>query len=104
MRFDQKICFFSEGTTSDSYGGVIPTETIELITFASIEQLPQSRRLEQVHQELPTAYRVKIYFRESFSPTIKHLVKLNNERFRIITTPTINNVRLMKFYTFDIAR
>lgn len=102
--FDQKIQFVSEGKVSDGKGGYIPQEIVELSTYAAIEQLKQSRSLEQVQMKLPSAYRVSIHARESFTPTVGKKVKWRGEYFNIITAPVEENTRYRKLLTFDICQ
>jgi len=103
LNFHHKIKFVTQGSKPDSYGGVVPVNKTELVTFASIEQLKQSRSLDKVQQSLPTAWRVTIYFRDSFYPTVDNLIKWRGKIYKIITTPTVDDTSVVKFLTFDIA-
>ena len=103
-KFDQKIEFFTEGQVSDGYGGTTPGDITVLKTFAAIEQLPQSRNIEQVQLSLPSTYRVSVMYRSGFTPSVKMMVKWRNEKFNIITSPVIDEVRITKQWTFDICR
>lgn len=103
-RYDQKIEFLSEGTVSDGAGGYIPQEVVILSTFAAIEQLPQSRSLEQVQMKLPSVFRVSIHHRQSFTPKVADIVRWKGERYNIITSPVIEDVRYGKQLTFDICQ
>ncbi len=67
-RYDQKISFISEGTTADNYGGTTPTETIELETYASIQQMPQSKTIEQSQLGLPARAMVRGFTTEPAQP------------------------------------
>lgn len=104
MNYDQKIDFITEGETSDGYGGVTPSDTVELSTWAAIEQLKQSRSIEQVQMKLPSTYRVKVQVREGFYPTVNMRVKWNGQKFNILTSPVVENVRLKKEWIFDICQ
>lgn len=103
LNLEHKIQFVIEGTRSDGYGGTIPDKSIVESTYAKIEQLSQSRNLEQVHLGLPSAFRVEILNRKGFKPDVRMLVKWRGEYYRIITTPVINHTRMMQTLTFDIA-
>ena len=45
--YDTKITFISEGSTADGYGGVTPSTTEVLTTWASITQLKSGANIEQ---------------------------------------------------------
>ena len=55
-KYDQRIQFGTEGTVSDGYGGYKPSFTVELETWARIEQLKISADIEQAQLKLPTMY------------------------------------------------
>lgn len=102
-RYDQKIQFITEGSASDGYGGYIPVENIDLETFAAIEQMPRAKTLEQFNPDLPMVYRVRIHHRSSFTPTVGSLVDWNGNRYRIITSPVLDDVRKRKEITFEMS-
>ena len=102
-RYDQKISFISEGVTSDNYGGTTPTETIELETFASIKQMPQSKTIEQSQLGLPATYKVSVQYRLNFIPTVAMRIIWRNLRYNITTTPEVENVRIQREWTFIIS-
>ena len=103
-RYDQKVKFISEGSITDEYGGVLPTEIVELETWARIEQLPQSRSLEQVQLKLPTVYRIAIQIRKGFNPTVNLRVIWRGETYNIITSPVVEDIRTSKEWIFDICQ
>lgn len=103
-RFTQKIKFISEGQISDGAGGYENERIIELETFANIEQLRKGRDLEQAQLMLKGIYRVQIHYRKSFDVSEKLLVEWKNEIYNIISSPEINDVRINKVITFDIAK
>ena len=103
-RYDQKISFISEGTTADNYGGTTPTETIELETFASIQQMPQSKTIEQSQLGLPATYKVSVQYRSGFTPTVAMRVIWRNTRYNITTTPEVENVRIQREWVFIISK
>ena len=103
-RYDQKISFISEGTTADNYGGTTPTETIELETFASIKQMPQSKTIEQLQLGLPATYKVSVQYRLNFTPTVAMRVVWRGNYYNIITTPEVENVRIQREWMFIISK
>ena len=103
-RYDQKISFISEGTTADNYGGTTPTETIELETFASIKQMPQSKTIEQLQLGLPATYKVSVQYRLNFTPTVAMRVVWRGNYYNIITTPEVENVRIQREWVFIISK
>jgi SPP1 family predicted phage head-tail adaptor len=103
-KFDQKIQFVRDGKVSDGAGGYIPGEILILETFAAIEQLAQSRQIEQVQLQLPSTWRVSIHARKDFTPEVGMRVKWSGEKYNIITSPFVEGVRYKKSQTFDICR
>ena len=103
-RYDQKISFISEGTTADNYGGTTPTETIELETFASIQQMSQSKTIEQSQLGLPATYKVSVQYRLRFTPTVAMRVVWRGNYYNIITTPEVENVRIQREWVFIISK
>ena len=103
-RYDQKISFISEGTTADSYGGTTPTEQVVLETFASIQQMPQSKTIEQSQLGLPATYKVSVQYRSGFTPTVAMRVIWRNTRYNITTTPEFENVRIQREWVFIISK
>lgn len=104
MKFNEKIQFISEGTESDGAGGFIPSEKIELSTFAFIEQLKRNRDIEQAQLKLDAVYRVRMYDRKSLTITTKMRVKWNNMFYNIISTPEVDDVRMSRFLVFDMIK
>lgn len=102
-KYDQRISFITEGTTSDGYGGYTPTETTVLTTWAQIEQLSKSSDIEQAQIKFPAVYRVHVMARKSFMPSQTHIVKWNNEKFRILGSPVIDDVRYKNEIVFDMV-
>ena len=102
-RYDQKITFISEGTTSDNYGGTTPTDEVVLETFASIKQMSQSKTIEQSQLGLPSTYKVSVQYRAGFKPTVAMRIIWRNERYNITTTPEVENVRIQREWTFIIS-
>ena len=51
---DQKIEFFEEQSTQDDSGNYVTTNVSVLKTFAKIEQLKQSRKLEDAQLKFPS--------------------------------------------------
>ena len=103
MNLEERIVFIQLGTTSDGYGGTIPTDTEVLTTWCNVEQLSQGSRLQDVQQQTPTAYRVTIYKRGEFTPDVSMLVSWRGRRYRIITAPETKDVRLGRILTFNIS-
>lgn len=102
-RYDQRIEFFMEGQQSDGAGGYYPVEEIVLTTWSAIEQLPQSRNIEQVQLGLPSTYRVRVQFRKGFEPDVSMLVKWRDKAYTIVTSPVVRNVRMQQEWVFDIS-
>lgn len=103
-RYDQEITFCTKVKTNDGYGGPIINYVDEIVTFARIEQLKQSKSLIEVQQQLPTAFRVGIHF-ESFNPTLDYVIKWEDEYYNILNTPTrVDRTRNVKEWIFDIGK
>ena len=102
-RYDQKIEFVTEGSTSDGSGGYVPTIDVVLATWARVEQLQTSKNIEQAQMQLPTIYRVGVQCRDGFLPEVKHLIKWRGKKFKIINSPTVQSVRLNQEWIFDIT-
>ncbi len=102
--YDQKIEFLTDGQVSDGYGGTIPGDVVLLSTFAAIKQLPRASVLEQFEANLPSVYRVSVQAREGFYPGVGMRVRWRGEKYNIITSPTVENVRLQQEWTFDTCR
>lgn len=102
--YDQRIEFIKNVSIDDGAGGSYPsTETI-LSTYAVIEQLQQSRDLEQAQMTFPSTYRVKIMYRESFEPKVNNQVKWRGNVYNIISAPQIDDVRMSKEYVFNMIK
>lgn len=102
-KYDQKISFITQGETSDTYGGVTPSEVVVLSTFARIEQLKTSANIEQAQIGLPAVFRVGVQSRSGFSIEPKYMVKWNDKLFNIIGTPLISSIRYNQEWVFDIS-
>jgi len=101
---DQKIEFFEEQSTQDDSGNNVVTNVSVLKTFAKIEQLKQSRKLEDAQLKFPSTYDVTILNREGFFPNTNMVVKWRNDTYNITSTPEIDDVRVQKFYSFIISK
>ena len=101
---DQKIEFFEEQSTQDDSGNNVVTNVSVLKTFAKIEQLKQSRKLEDAQLKFPSTYDVTILNREGFFPNTNMVVKWRNNTYNITSTPEIDDVRVQKFYSFIISK
>ena len=101
---DQRIEFFEEQSTQDDSGNYVVTDVSVLKTFAKIEQLKQSRRLEDAQLKFPSTYNVTILNREGFFPDTNMIIKWRNDTYNITSTPEIDDVRVQKFYSFIISK
>jgi len=101
---DQRIEFFEEQSTQDDSGNNVVTNVSVLKTFAKIEQLKQSRKLEDAQLRFPSTYDVTILNREGFFPNTNMVVKWRNDTYNITSTPEIDDVRVQKFYSFIISK
>ena len=101
---DQKIEFLEEQSTQDSSGNYVVTNVSVLKTFAKIEQLKQSRKLEDAQLKFPATYDVTILNREGFFPNTNMVVKWRGDTYNITSTPEIDDVRVQKFYSFIISK
>ena len=101
---DQKIEFLEEQSIQDDSGNYIVTSVSVLKTFAKIEQLKQSRKLEDAQLKFPATYDVTILNRAGFLPNTNMVVKWRNNTYNITSTPEIDDVRVQKFYSFIISR
>lgn len=102
-RYDQKIKFVTDGQVTDSYGGYTPSEVVQLTTYAAIEQVTQTRAIEQMQIGLPATYRVSVMYRQSFIPTKDMRIVWRDVKYNITTAPEVNNVRMQKEWTFVIS-
>ena len=101
---DQRIEFFEEQSTQDDSGNNVVTNVSVLKTFAKIEQLKQSRKLEDAQLRFPSTYDVTILNRDGFFPNTNMVVKWRNDTYNITSTPEIDDVRVQKFYSFIISK
>lgn len=101
---DQRIEFFEEQSTQDDSGNNVVTNVSVLKTFAKIEQLKQSRKLEDAQLRFPSTYNVTILNRDGFFPNTNMVVKWRNDTYNITSTPEIDDVRVQKFYSFIISK
>ncbi len=101
---DQRIEFFAEQSTQDDSGNNVVTNVSVLKTFAKIEQLKQSRKLEDAQLRFPSTYDVTILNRDGFFPNTNMVVKWRNDTYNITSTPEIDDVRVQKFYSFIISK
>ena len=101
---DQRIEFFEEQSIQDSSGNYVVTSVSVLKTFAKIEQLRQSRKLEDAQLKFPSTYNVTILNRDGFFPNTNMVIKWRNDTYNITSTPEIDDVRVQKFYSFIISK
>ena len=101
---DQRIEFFEEQSIQDDSGNYVVTSVSVLKTFAKIEQLKQSRKLEDAQLKFPSTYNVTILNREGFSPNTNMIIKWRNDTYNVTSTPEIDDVRVQKFYSFIISK
>ena len=101
---DQRIEFFDEQSIQDDSGNYVVTSVSVLKTFAKIEQLKQSRKLEDAQLKFPSTYDVAILNREGFFPNTNMIIKWRNDTYNITSTPEIDDVRFQKFYSFIISK
>ena len=101
---DQKIEVLEEQSIRDDSGNYVVTSVSVLKTFAKIEQLRQSRRLEDAQLKFPSTYDVTILNREGFFPNTNMVVKWRGDTYNITSTPEIDDVRFQKFYSFIISK
>ena len=101
---DQRIEFFEEQSIQDDSGNYVVTDVSVLRTFAKIEQLKQSRRLEDAQLKFPSTYNVTILNRDGFFPNTNMIIKWRNDTYNITSTPEIDDVRVQKFYSFIVSK
>ena len=101
---DKRIEFFEEQSIRDDSGNNVVTNVSVLRTFAKIEQLKQSRKLEDAQLKFPSTYNVTILNREGFFPNTNMVIKWRNDTYNITSTPEIDDVRFQKFYSFIISK
>ncbi len=101
---DQRIEFFEEQSIQDDSGNYVVTNVSVLKTFAKIEQLKQSRKLEDAQLKFPSTYNVTILNRAGFFPNTNMVIKWRNDTYNITSTPEIEDVRVQKFYSFIISK
>jgi len=103
-KYDQKITFIRFQRVSNGSGGTVVTPVDVLATWARIDQLKQSRNIEQVQMGLPSTYRVGVQVRSGFEPSIAMVVRWRGEDYAIKTSPVVDNVRTGKEWVFDISK
>ena len=103
-KYDQKIEFISEGQASDGVGGYIPTITVELSTWARIEQLSASKNIDQAQTSFPAIFRIGVQARKGFEVTTEKSIRWRNEIYQIISSPVVSDVRFRKEWVFDIKK
>jgi SPP1 family predicted phage head-tail adaptor len=101
---DQRIEVLEEQSTQDDSGNNVVTNVLVLSTFAKIEQLRQSRKLEDAQLKFPSTYDVTILNRAGFFPNTNMVVKWRGDTYNITSTPEIDDVRFQKFYSFIISK
>ena len=101
---DQRIEFFEEQSVQDDSGNYVVVGVSDLSTFAKIEQLKQSRKLEDAQLKFPSTYNVTILNRDGFFPNTNMVVKWRNDTYNVTSTPEIDDVRVQKFYSFIISK
>ena len=101
---DQRIEFFEEQSIQDDSGNYVVTSVPVLKTLAKIEQLRQSRKLEDAQLKFPSTYNVTILNRAGFFPNTNMIIKWRNDTYNITSTPEIDDVRVQKFYSFIISK
>ena len=101
---DQRIEFFEEQSIQDDSGNYVVTSVSVLKTFAKIDQLRQSRKLEDAQLKFPSTYNVTVLNREGFFPNTNMVIKWRNDTYNITSTPEIDDVRFQKFYSFIISK
>ena len=101
---DQRIEVLEEQSIRDDSGNYVVTSVSVLKTFAKIEQLRQSRRLEDAQLKFPSTYDVTILNREGFFPNTNMVIKWRNDTYNVTSTPEIDDVRVQKFYSFIISK
>ena len=101
---DQRIEFFEEQSIQDDSGNYVVTSVSVLKTFAKIEQLKQSRQLEDAQLKFTSTYNVTILNRDGFFPNTNMVIKWRNDTYNVTSTPEIDDVRVQKFYSFIISK
>ena len=101
---DQRIEFFEEQSIQDDSGNYVVTSVSVLKTFAKIDQLKQSRKLEDAQLKFPSTYDVTILNREGFFPDTNMIIKWRNDTYNITSTPEIDDKKKKKFYSFIISK
>ena len=101
---DQRIEVLEEQSIRDDSGNYVVTSVSVLKTFAKIEQLRQSRRLEDAQLKFPSTYDVTILNRDGFFPNTNMIIKWRNDTYNITSTPEIDDVRVQKLHSFIISK
>ena len=103
-RYDQEITIYTKSRVSNGAGGQMVTYINPVTIFARVEQLKQSKSLQEVQLKLPTAFRIGIHF-DAYSPTLENVIEWNGEKCNIINTPTrVDYTRQVKEWEFDIIK
>lgn len=103
-KYDQRIEFVRYGEEPDGSGGTIPVTEVLLSSWASVEQLKQSKDIEQVQMSLDSAFRVRMMVRKDFEVTVGKLVEWEGKPYSVITSPQVESTRLKQEWIFDISR
>lgn len=102
MRLNNRIKFIVESRVQDNTGGFDTVESVELTTWASIEQLQVSKNIEQAQQSLPKVFRVIIRDRSDFFPKVDNIIEWRGERFVIVNSPELDLVNRTRYIKFDM--
>ena len=101
--YDTKITFISEGSTADGYGGVTPSTTEVLTTWASITQLKSGAKIEQAQLEFPATFTVRVQCRAGFTPQAKNLITWMDKTYSIVSAPFVESTRYKKEWIFNMS-
>ena len=102
-KYDRKIKFINLGTVSDGSGGFIPTPTIQLETFARVEQMKGNNNLEQAQLGLPQTYKVGVQFRDGFFPNVSQIIQYDGYDHKILSVE-VKNERMRKEFIITMVR
>lgn len=103
-RYDQEVTIYTKQRVSNGAGGYMVTYINPVTIFARVEQLKQSRSLQEVQLKLPTALRIGIHF-DAYNPTLENVIEWQGEKYNIINTPTrVDYTRNVKEWEFDIVK
>lgn len=101
--YSERISFISFGTTSDGAGGYIPSELVELSTFARVIQSKSGNDIESLQLSLPKTYVIGVQWRSGFIPNETMQILYRNSKHKIVNV-FLNDERQRKEWIISMVK